>query len=103
MLDSGADLSPQLFASGAGSGGEWNDLCLGKFLSQRPESVAQLISRQPVTLGADDHEVAVTLLQKLQKLLIALLRRDVYIDQGHAQRQGRPFFQIRLDETRPLA
>ena len=97
-----ADFLPQFLASGSCPSGERQDVRLRIFLREGLQRIPQLVAGKPVTLGGNDQGGASDAGEKIQQLPVGRLRRHVHVDQGHAQRQARALFQIRIDETRPL-
>ena len=102
MLRGLPDLLPEFVASGAGLGGEGKQAGHGIFLRQGAESAAQLIVREAVAFGGDEQEFAVGGGEEVQQLAVALLRRDVGIDQDDAQAQRGALVEIGLDEFGPF-
>ena len=66
------------------------------------ECTTQFVYGKPVTLGADNDEVALSVLQKLDELLVRRLRRDVHINLYNGELQGFAMSQIWLDEAGPF-
>ena len=82
------DLFPQIFAPSARFGRVGKQAGRGIFLAEGSQDIVELIVGQPVALGADQQEIAPGGVQEVQELAIALLRRNVDVDQGYAEGEG---------------
>ena len=102
MLRDLPDLLPEFIASRTGFGGEGKEAGGGILLGQRAEGAVQLIVRKAVTFGGDEQEFALGGGKEVQELAVALLGRDIGVDQNDAQAQGGTLVQVRLDEFRPF-
>src|ERR1051326_7918807 len=69
---------------------------------ERGKSTTELVVRELVRFGGDDQESAADALQKVNQLLVGLLRRNVGVNEDQRKRQSFAVFQIGLDEFGPL-
>ena len=84
-LRDATDFAPKLVLPSAGFGGVRQDSFDLEMLGQLANGVLKLIIRDAVALGPYDDERAILRAQPFDELFIAMLRRDIRIDQHNGQ------------------
>lgn len=97
-----ADFFPNLIAASSCFRGEGNYLRCRIRLRETGKCVAQLIVGEAIAFSSDDKKIAARGIKEIQELAIAILRRNIDVDQRHAQSQCGALMEIRLDKLRPL-
>src|ERR1700743_16218 len=73
-----------------------------KSLFERCQIARSLVAAEAVDFGCDDYEVAAHVTQPVDELTVAVLRRNIGIDETDAETEGFPFREIGLDEFWPF-
>ncbi len=101
-LDDAQDFGPEGFYAGGGFGGDGEDAVdvVGGF--EGGYGFGELVAAKAVGFGADDEVGAVHGLEGVDELGVAVLGRDVGVDEADAEGKLLAFAEVGLDEAGPV-
>src|SRR5947209_1892226 len=88
------DLLPEFIAANPAFGGVRQKARRRIFGRKRAHGVRQLIVGEAVGFGGDKKKFAAGGIEKFQQLAVALLRRDIRVDERNAKRERGPLVQV---------